>query len=107
MGTVWVEGEPGCVWRLTHLPWSGVRCSIEDTFNKVPWSRSWARTLSSSTMERFMCQAKLPGRSISSTGIRQMPYGTGKERLREAATTLAPQGHPACSPLKSATVHRA
>lgn len=77
-------------WRLTHLPWSGVRCSMEDTFSKVLWSRSWARTLSSSTMERFMCQAKLPGRSISSTGIRQMPYGTGKDRLREAATSLAP-----------------
>lgn len=78
------------VWWLTHLPWSGVRCSMEDTFNKVLWSRSWARTLSSSTMERFMCQAKLPGRSISSTGIRQMPYGMGKHRLREADTSLTP-----------------
>lgn len=95
------------MWWLTHLPWSGVRCSMEDTFNKVLWSRSWARTLSSSTMERFMCQAKLPGRSISSTGIRQMPYGMGKQRLRGAATTLAPWGHPASSALKSATVHRA
>lgn len=64
--------------RYTHLPWSGVRCSMEDTFSRVLWSRSWASTLSSSTMERFMCQAKLPGRSISSTGIRQMPCVTDK-----------------------------
>lgn len=72
-GQAWEDDKPGCMWWLTHLPWSGVRCSMEDTFNKVLWSRSWARTLRSSTMERFMCQAKLPGRSISSTGIRQMP----------------------------------
>lgn len=99
--------RPGCVWWLTHLPWSGVRCSMEDTFNRVLWSRSWARTLSSSTMERFMCQAKLPGRSISSTGIRQMPCGmAGKDRLREVAASGA-LGHPASSPLKPATVHRA
>lgn len=83
-----------CGGPLTHLPWSGVRCSMEDTFNRVLWSRSWARTLRSSTMERFMCQAKLPGRSISSTGIRQMPYGMGKDRLRKAAVSLEPWGHP-------------
>ena len=70
----WGQGAPAGVC-YTHLPWSGVRCSMEDTFSRVLWSRSWASTLSNSTMERFMCQAKLPGRSISSTGIRQMPCG--------------------------------
>lgn len=75
--TPWWTGPRGSCQGVccTHLPWSGVRCSMEDTFSRVLWSRSWASTLSSSTMERFMCQAKLPGRSISSTGIRQMPCG--------------------------------
>lgn len=47
---------------------------MKETFSRVSWSLSWDSTSSKRTMDRFIWDAKLPGRSISSTGIRQMPW---------------------------------
>lgn len=76
----------------SYFPWSGVLCSMKETFSRVLWSLRRESTSSKSTIDRFICDAKLPGRSISSTGIRQMPWreqGESVVRMRCTKTRWA------------------